>query len=176
MDIFSHALWGFGIIRWRREAKWGAFFGVLPDILTFLPLMAYLRLAYPELPYGKSPHYLTQEFFTLIYNTMHSFVTLGIVFFAVWWLRGKRIFYPLFAWFLHILHISMDIPTHSGEFYPTKFLYPITNFHVNGISWGRWEIILPDLLALLAVYGWYFYRKKQPDRLVKNKLSGQSID
>lgn len=156
MDIFSHALWGFWIIRWRREAKWGAFFGVLPDVLTFFPLMVCIRFAHPEFHYGKLPLYLTPEFFLTIYNTLHSLVTWVVVFFAVWWLRGKRIFYPLFAW---LLHICMDIPTHSGKYYPTKFLYPLTDFYINGISWGRWEILLPDVVALLAVYGWYFYQK-----------------
>ena len=158
MDIFSHALWGFWIIRWRREAKWGAFFGILPDILTFLPLMVYLKLAHPELHYGKPPLDVTPEIFFQIYSIMHSFVTWGIVFFAVWWFRGKQAFYPLYAW---LLHICMDIPTHSGDYYPTKFLYPLTNFYINGISWGRWEIFLPDIVALLAVYGWYFYQRNR---------------
>jgi hypothetical protein len=156
LDIFSHALWGFWIIRWRKEALWGAFFGVLPDILTFLPLTVYLRLAYPELHYMKPPLELTPAFFLTIYNTMHSLVTWSAVFFLVWWLAGKKIFYPLFAW---LLHICMDIPTHSGNYYPTKFLYPLTNFYINGISCGRWEILLPDATALVAVYAWYFYRK-----------------
>jgi hypothetical protein len=158
MDIFSHTLWGFWIIRWRREAKWGAFFGMLPDILTFLPLIVYLSFSYPELHYRKPPLDVTPEFILMIYNIMHSFVTWGVVFVAVWWLRGRQIFYPLYSWFLHI---CMDIPTHSGDYYPTKFLYPLTNFYVNGISWGRWEILLPDVIALLAVYGWYFYQKNR---------------
>ena len=35
MDIISHALWGYAVMRWRgpEAAKWGALFGAGPDLL-----------------------------------------------------------------------------------------------------------------------------------------------
>jgi hypothetical protein len=39
MDVLSHGLWGYAVLRWRgpRSARWGFLAGVVPDVLFFLP-------------------------------------------------------------------------------------------------------------------------------------------
>lgn len=70
----------------------------------------------------------------------------------------------MLAWPLHIL---IDIPTHTAEFFPTPFLWPVSNFHVDGISWGNPFIFYPDLILLVLSYLiWYFYRIKYKTTLV----------
>ncbi|MCP4420866.1 MAG: hypothetical protein GY805_30010 [Chloroflexi bacterium] len=41
------------------------------------------------------------------------------------------------AWGLHIL---VDIPTHSRRQWGPRFLWPFSNFAVDGISWAEWMI------------------------------------
>lgn len=53
------------------------------------------------------------------------------------------------AWLLHILS---DIPTHSYKFYPTPFLWPISEWKFNGFSWGQWWFLLLNYSLLIIVF------------------------
>jgi len=86
----------------------------------------------------------------------HSLIIASVVIGLARLIRGK--FLPeFFAWPLHIL---VDIPTHSNEFFPTPFLWPISNFHVDGISWGNPYIFFPNLVILATLYLWFFLSRK----------------
>jgi hypothetical protein len=59
------------------------------------------------------------------------------------------------------LHILIDIPSHAATFYPTPFLFPISNYRfTHGISWSnKWFMIINySLLLLVSLY--FFNRKK----------------
>jgi membrane-bound metal-dependent hydrolase YbcI (DUF457 family) len=90
-----------------------------------------------------------------LYNVSHSFLTAFLVFGIVWFVYKKPMF-ELLAWPLHIL---VDIPTHSSEFFPTPFLWPLSDFTVNGISWGQPVIFIPNVVLLIGLYVWFFYKK-----------------
>lgn len=51
------------------------------------------------------------------------------------------------AWGLHIL---LDVPTHARSFYPTPFLWPLSDWTFDGVSWtAPWALALNyTLLAL----------------------------
>jgi hypothetical protein len=34
-----------------------------------------------------------------------------------------------------LLHIAIDIPTHSFRYYATRFLWPVSDFRIDGIAW-----------------------------------------
>ena len=169
MDTLSHGLWGsifFG--RKIRKDFWIAFlFGVLPDLLSFGVYMAGSWIGIFDHPsFSSGEHPLPSEFpafVNILYNNTHS---LAIVLFAtgIVWLIWKKIYWPMMAWPLHILY---DIPTHSATFFPTPFLWPLSNFHVQGALWSQPYIFFPNWIALLVCLYWFFLR---PRRQRKNSL------
>jgi len=179
MDIVSHGLWGgmaFG--RASRKAFWAAFaFSVAPDLLAFGPhfvASVWDSLAGnggppigPRHGYANVPSYIFG-----IYNVTHSLVVF-VVAFSLAWATRRQPWWPLGAWGLHVL---MDIPTHSTRFFPTPFLWPLSDYSVDGISWGRPLILVPDLVLLAGLYLWYFGIYRRRTRNTKEKLPGAATD
>ena len=159
MDIVSHAGWGYAALRWRgrRTARWGALAGAAPDLLAFVPPMVVRMSAHgwagfsrgaPQSPNvwraGGPP--LPQEWadiYNYYYVYTHSLVILGLVLGVLYLIRRRE-----FLWFgiPYALHILMDIPTH--ERFQTPFLYPLSRWTVQGISWGHPLIFWPNWIAL----------------------------
>ena len=170
MDIFSHVLWAYVPFRnklWRDE---GLFFAVLPDF-GFLLIILYVVLgtgplvgfpqALPKMP----------DALLIIYFTLHSFVTLGVVALIVWRLKPKLL-PALSGWFIHIL---MDIPVHDGYF-GTRFLYPLLpDFHISGISWVDYRVLAVSYLALVIVYI-YSLRRERKKRVMRKRWKPDWID
>lgn len=163
MDIISHGLWGGVTVgRSSRKSYWIAFlFGMAPDLFAFAPTFigrvftnGFASLSRvgqkPEL--SEIPEYVFQ-----LYNISHSFVVFGAVFLVVWLLRGKPM-WEMCAW---ALHIAIDLPTHSLSFFPTPFLWPISNVRVDGHPWSDPIIFVPNVVLLLVVYSVYFLRKRR---------------
>lgn len=165
MDIVSHGLWGgiaFG--RASRRRFWAAFaFGVTPDLLAFGPHFVGSVWASvsgnggppigPRHGYANIPTYVFG-----LYDVTHSLVVFAVAFLVVWAVL-KRPWWPMGAWGLHVL---MDIPTHSMRFFPTPFLWPLSNYRIDGVSWGQPLVLIPDLVLLAGLYLWYFgiYRRR----------------
>ena len=90
-----------------------------------------------------------------LYNISHSAIIFLIVF-GVVFLILRRPLWELGGWFIHIL---LDIPTHSYQFYPTPFLWPLSGWKFDGFSWGTpWFLIL-NYSAIIIAY-WLLRRKK----------------
>jgi hypothetical protein len=168
MDIISHGLYG-GIAFGRKSkfSYWKAFFfGVLPDLLSFGIFTTFTVLGLASGPDWTSgppdpsaiPGYVHQ-----LYDVTHSLVVaLGV--FGLVWLVTKKPMLELLAWPLHIL---VDIPTHSSEFFPTPFLWPLSDFSIDGVSWGQPIIFIPNVLLLIALYTWFWSRKsKRRDKAI----------
>lgn len=168
MDVLSHGLWGgiaFG--RASRKTFLTAFaFGVLPDVLSFGPHLvgslwdslagAGARPIGPRHGYAHIPGYIFAT-----YDFTHSLVVFLTAFLLVWALR-RRAYWPMGAWGLHIL---VDIPTHSNGFFPTPFLWPLSDYKIDGIPWGEPIIFIPNLVLLASAYLWYFLvhrRRRRP--------------
>ena len=160
MDIFAHALWTGASARGanatfleKRKRKfqiaWTAFWGIFPDLFAFgIPmLIAIPQILAQGLIYDRSsllglPHEL--------YNYSHSLVLWALVF-SIVWLVTKKLPLALFGWALHIL---IDIPSHVATFFPTPFLWPLSNYHfTHGISWANHWYMLINYSALLIVFG-----------------------
>lgn len=161
MDIVSHGLWGgVALGRKKRSDYFYAFgFSVLPDILAEGIMFSLLYLGAPNMPSVEHGHPDITEFPIYaqnFYNTTHSLIVFAAVFAAVWLIR-KKPFWPLAAWALHIL---MDIPTHSYDLFPTPFLWPLSDFKVDGIPWRSSLIMIPDIVLLIGVYAVWFYRSR----------------
>ena len=162
MDIASHGLWG-GIAFGRKNKKsfWAAFlFGILPDFLAFGPFFIGTFFGFYKWPrFGPEPPdpSLIPSFVGQVYNITHSLIIFAAVFLIIW-LILKRPVYEMLAWGLHIL---VDIPTHSYRFFPTPFLWPISDLKVDGVGWGHPYIFFPNIALLILLYLWFFVIKKR---------------
>ncbi len=167
MDILSHGLWGaatFG--RKNRASFWMSFlFGIMPDFLAFVPFLAGSWIGvftYPHWATGSTPSPdAFPSFVYLAYSYTHSLIIFALVFLLVWILRKKPL-YEMFAWPLHII---FDIPLHSTDFFPTPFLWPLSDFHIDGIPWSEPYIFLPNVVFLIVIYLYFLVYKKGWKRL-----------
>lgn len=175
MDTLSHAAWGYASVRknGKKMAWWGAVAGAAPDLLTFGPFYIWKfttkgweafshwgkhssniwRKGGPPLPSQILESYA-------IYNFSHSLIVLGLLLLLLFFLF-KRLRPWLWLGIPYGLHIVMDIFTH--ERYLTPFLFPISDYTFEGISWGRPIIFYPNLVSLALIYFW-IYKKFESKR------------
>jgi hypothetical protein len=163
MDVISHGLWG-GITVGRRNRKsfWTAFaFGVAPDVVAFGPMFANGLLAHGLDFFGHLGHRpdasMIPDYVYSLYNVTHSLVVFAAAFALVWLIRRKPLI-EMLAWGLHVV---MDIFTHNDAFFPTPFLWPVSNVHFSGIPWSTPIIFFPNLFLLAVLYGWFLYQKRR---------------
>jgi len=178
MDFFSHGLWaGAGAKAVNLKIKkplrfWLAIlFGVFPDAFAFAISFTYLnwiRITGGTSPFIVRPgemeppvqdqHPLLQLTHAL-YNISHSFFIFFLIFGLVTW-YFRRPVWEMGGWLLHIL---MDIPSHSYAFFPTPFLWPISGFKVNGIPWSTPAFFFTNIALLVTSYIllWILARRKK---------------
>lgn len=170
MDIFSHGLWA-GVVakgtnkiqNKRRINVWAAMlWGVFPDLFAFsIPFVFIVwsvafsghsfgdfggqpAIAEPTNPSAIQLFQLSH----VLYNVSHSLFIFTIVFLAVC-AYFKQVRVELLGW---LLHIVMDVPTHTYAFFPTPVFWPLFDWKFNGIHWGQWWFIIADYSLLLLVY------------------------
>ncbi|MFH1332473.1 MAG: hypothetical protein ABIH63_04290 [archaeon] len=147
MDVFAHALWGYAVFRKRTLTKWTVAMSVMPDLLSFGIYLFILFITGNFIfggPHGGSiPNYVT-----FMYSLTHSLFIAGI--FAIFvYLKFRKYLILVGAWMMHIV---IDIFTHTEEFFPTPFLYPVSDFHLSVISWGTPWFMIANYSALAIVY------------------------
>lgn len=180
MDIFAHGIWaGAASIAANRKLRkpmptpWVVFWGVFPDLFAFTPtfvLMFWLHFfGNPPAPlsrFGSGVRDLLPVFLQPhnLYLISHSLVVFALLFGLVWLLRRSPAL-VLLSWPLHIL---MDIPTHRAGRFGTPFLWPISDYRFDGISWGqRWFMILnysAIALTYLALFLWWRFSTRRQAR------------
>ena len=159
MDILSHGLWGSAVVgRKGKKSFWLAFFfGVAPDLFSFGIFTASVWLGFesgPEWQHGPPDPSQIPSYVYSLYNVTHSLFVFLLIFGIVFAFRKKPM-WEMSAWGFHVL---LDIFTHSERFFPTPFLWPISDFHVNGQSWGTWWIFLPNVALLALVYAYWGWK------------------
>jgi len=159
MDVISHGLWG-GVAFGRKNPKnfiLAFLVGFAPDALSFGIFMLARIFGFSNSNFsgGHMDQSLVPQYIHILYNITHSLFVFGAVFLLVWLLLKKPL-WLLGAWGLHIL---VDIPSHSFDFFPTPFLWPISNFKIDGIGWGNPIIFFPNLALLVLAYALFFYKK-----------------
>jgi membrane-bound metal-dependent hydrolase YbcI (DUF457 family) len=95
-----------------------------------------------------------------LYNVTHSLIVFLIAFLLVWFLL-KRPLGELSAWGLHVL---VDVPTHSYQFFPTPIFWPFFDWKFDGWQWSTPNILIPNFVLLSLLYAWYLsepYRTKR---------------
>ncbi|HUU29147.1 MAG TPA: hypothetical protein VM123_15175 [archaeon] len=157
MDVLAHGLWGGMLAGWKKRFGLAFLFGVCPDVFSFGLWMA-VRIFQGSFQRGRPPLHMLPEWLDTVYGITHSLVIIGLVWAFLWW-RKKDLALPFSAW---VIHIVFDIPTHSKAFFPTPFLYPLSDFTINGISWGqRWFMILNYSCLLAVALLWIGARRRR---------------
>ena len=177
MDLLAHALWA-GAAAKALDANVGVsratFAGIValavaPDVVPMLPVLAYaverpeavsFVVAYataapdsePALPpaIAWATHHL--------HCTMHSVVVLALVTSLAWAWR-RRFPLVLAGWWLHVL---LDVPTHSADFYPVPLLYPLSDRVFHGVAWHEPWLLAANYVALALAYAWLWRRFRRP--------------
>ncbi|MBS3101793.1 hypothetical protein J4204_06735 [Candidatus Woesearchaeota archaeon] len=147
MDIFAHGLWSFAIFHKKKYVWLATLFGVLPDLLSF-GIIFVINLLNGNLHRGPPALSSLPEWLFSAYNMTHSFVMFIFVFLLVY-LITKKWLWALTSWAIHII---IDIPTHSTRFFPTPFLWPLSDYTFNGISWATPWFMLVNYSAILIVF------------------------
>lgn len=166
MDTLAHGLWAGLMAKGNNQSKaiiwWTAFFGTLPDLVGFgwvFALFFYQKLFLNQvIEFGKNslnnPTISLWSDWTYLWG--HS-VVIWLLVFALVYILSKKIFWPMFGWLLHII---IDIPTHTIDFYPTPFLWPLSDYRFGGFSWGQGWFMALNYGSLLVVFVWLKYFKK----------------
>ncbi len=171
MDIFAHGLWSVAAYkaasRAPRQPKklWlAALFGTAPDLLAFLPLLLQTVIIHHSIrpdfigEEGRLLATAVPEYVYMLYNVSHSLVVFLAAFGLVWLIRKKPL-WEMGAWGLHIL---IDIPTHTSEFFPTPFLWPLSSFKTSGIAWADLRFQILNYGALIVAFLFLCRKPKNP--------------
>ena len=167
MDPVSHGLWGslaFG--RKSKQGFWTAFaFGFAPDLFSFGPFLisTYLGLTSRPAVFGNTsdaswvPLYVHE-----LYKPTHSLIVFAAAFSIVWLIRRKPL-YEMSAWGLHII---FDVFGHTRRFFPTPFLWPISDYTFDGWQWSDPRIYIPNVALLATLSLWFFVIKKRREKRI----------
>lgn len=160
MDIFAHGFWG-GITFGRKKFFGLAMlFGVLPDLLAFGPYFI-IRITHGNLKIGKPNLAEIPQWIFTSYNISHSLFTALALYLIIRYF-SKSLSYTFLA---YPLHIFCDIPTHSKSFFPTPFLFPISDFKVDGISWADPTFMIVNYSAIFTAYALFFIAKARKKKV-----------
>jgi hypothetical protein len=159
MEIVAHGLWAAAAAITARRATpihlrlgWTVWWACFPDVLAFGPSIGaglWLRLAAGPNAGPANGHLLPHVHIGLpLYATGHSLVIFLLVF-GVASILALRIVFEMLGWLLHIL---IDIPTHSLAYHATRFLWPVSAFRIDGIAWWTPWFWAATYVGLLVVY------------------------
>jgi hypothetical protein len=142
MEVVAHALWASSAVMTAKRctkahipAGWTVWWAAFPDVLAFGPSFAaglWLRVVGDPNSVAADGHVLPHVHVGLpLYPAGHSLIVFLLVF-AFTLLLARRVVLGLFGW---LMHIAIDIPTHSLNYYATRFLWPVSDYRVDGIAW-----------------------------------------
>ena len=154
MDFFAHGLWSYIIFNWIRRPIYAIFFGLLPDLMSWTIYLFY-RLFNGE-AIGKPALLNIPDWVYMLYNVSHSLFVVLLVF-GIVYLIFKTVPIYMYAWPLHII---LDIFSHSREFLPTPFLWPISDWRFPGISWGHPTFMIINYALIGICLGYLVYKKR----------------
>lgn len=152
MDIFAHFFWTFIVFYGRL--RYSMVFGILPDIFSWGIYMTYRIIT--NTPFGRPELGAIPDWVFTLYGLTHS-VLVFLVVFGIVYLIVKSFPIYLLPWLLHVL---IDIPTHSRSFLPTPFLWPISEWRFPGTSWGNpWFMLVNYSLIITFLFLTLKYKK-----------------
>ena len=70
-----------------------------------------------------------------------------------------------------LLHIVIDIPTHSLRYYATRFLWPVSDYRIDGIAWWTPWLWVTTYGALGVVFFLLWKSRSNPAPLLRQGSS-----
>lgn len=165
MDIFAHFFWSLLVFFNSKKYKLAVLFGILPDILSWGIYSSYLVAK--DLPMGRPMINNIPDWTFTLYDISHSIIIIAVVF-GIVWLLFRKVPLFLYAWPLHVL---IDIPTHTREFLPTPFLWPLSSWHFPGISWGTAAFMTTNYILIACAAVIVFIKKEGLLRIARKMLA-----
>lgn len=178
MDIFAHSVWAAIAAKKHNQVAsetksisvgWAAFWGVFPDLFAFgIPFFVLLFLLIsgdiPFQPMWPGSAVVAErapwigQFIPFAYKISHSLVVFATVF-VVAWLIKKKAPIAMLGW---ALHIFIDIFTHAATFFPTPFLWPISDWKfLYGFSWANGWFMIVNYATMLVLFCVMFLRRRE---------------
>ena len=145
-DIFYHGILS-SLIFWNHDRKKATLYGMLPDLISFGPYVIYQLFTGINFNIHDVPKWVHKN-----YNLGHSIFFWICLYFLIYLLSG----YNEYLLLAPIISIILDIPFHSMNAYPTPFLWPLSDYKVDGITWT--EPYISNLLYLFLL-SFYYYRR-----------------
>jgi hypothetical protein len=144
--------------RFDWTVPYAALFGVLPDLMSFS------YVVFKHIFNGgtvKPPLESIPAWVYTAYNMTHSLIIVTALIILLF-LVNRWLGISACPWLWHVI---CDIPTHSKAYFPTPFLYPLSDFTVDGVSFMRPSIFI-SYWSFLIVAGVLLVWLKQPKKCV----------
>ncbi len=169
MDSIAHGLWAGAVaiavnnLRGSTDRSktlhtgWFATWGVFPDVLAFGPMVVsgfWLRMTRSNGAATHGGHIPHVDLGIPLYPAAHSLVTFALVYGAIFILARSHAV-NLLGWLLHIL---IDVPTHSYQYYATQFLWPVADYRFDGVAWWTPWLWVSTYAGLGLAYVFFWRR------------------
>lgn len=183
MDTLAHALFAILFykiaslkyhIKNKINLRYFTLWTIFPDALSFSLLFSWIGILFiftgkihlsffPLMINPPHPNNFPLQNITLfLYLTSHSLLIFSLIF-VFFSLIYRKFLWNLTGWAVHIL---IDIPTHSREFFATRFLWPVSDLSFNGIPWRTpWFLATTYILLTLGFLTVQFLEKKKNKKI-----------
>ncbi len=181
MDIFAHGLWANALSRKtnqildkkskpRFSIGWATFWGIFPDLFAFsipfiLRIFSVLSGSLALSNFLQRPPVAEENVFNNGFNSAHNLypfshsLIIFIVVFLIVWFIYKRPRFELLGWALHIV---IDIFSHSLAFFPTPFLFPLSEWRFPyGVQWSGQVYMIINYSLLFLIYAYFIISRKK---------------
>lgn len=160
MDILAHGVYNIALQKTikkskktRKEIFIAFWWGIMPDLLAFgIPFLLAIFS-------GSLDHHAKLRGFDIaqaVYPYTHSFIVFGFIFLAIYAVK-RRWYLPMLGWGFHIL---LDIPFHRPDFFPTPFLFPVSDYTLPfGVHWGA-PIIWISIWIVAFIWLWIVFKPR----------------
>ncbi|MAG72988.1 hypothetical protein CL620_01625 [archaeon] len=159
MDFISHGLWSYIFFHTSKRPWLAVVFGMVPDTMSWFIYGAYKILF--EGGFGKPNLDQIPNWVWTLYGISHSLVvslTVIAITFFIFARLGKELPYQMFAW---PIAVTMDLLTHSADFLPTPFLWPISNYAFDGLPWSTPWFFGGYWVLIVGLLGWIIWKKRR---------------
>ena len=155
MDTLSHALWGRGVFGYKGFPKTALLFGCFPDLISFGLLIFINIISGQDFKSGPPDISILPNWLFISYNFGHSLVISSLSCYLMSF-YNKKVAYAMLAWPLHVI---LDFPFHSIEYFPTPILYPLHDYKFDGIPWSNPYIWFSNIAGIILLYVWRYKNK-----------------
>lgn len=158
MDYFAHGFWSYILFHWIKNPWRAVAFGLLPDTASWFIYFLYrliLSEGFGEFSLNGIPGWVFS-----LYNVSHSLI-LAVIAITLVSLYLKKFPVYMLAWPIAII---IDIFTHTREFLPTPFLWPLSTWTFPGISWGNGWFVLVNYTLITLALAYIIIKKRHKKR------------